>query len=247
MGVLVERIDAACVVTMDWPAQRNALGPDEAEELVEGLREAAGTDAMAVVLAGTGVFSAGGNLPVIAALAEQGPEAVRANVYGKFQETVRTLVSIPVPTIAALDGPAIGLGFDLALACDMRFSGPKGWCRQGWGTIGLIPATGGELLLRRRAPNLLWALLAEQPKLEPATLARHGIAEAVDGSAVEAAVERARQLAGMPREALEGYVAISRHGLQAELDSYLATCLEFQVDLICSDHFHQRAAELLGR
>jgi 2-(1,2-epoxy-1,2-dihydrophenyl)acetyl-CoA isomerase len=43
-----------------------------------------------------------------------------------MQAIVRALGSLPVPTIAAVDGPAVGLGFDIALACDRRFVGKDG-------------------------------------------------------------------------------------------------------------------------
>ena len=93
------------------------------------------------------------------ALVKQGPDVVRDAVYGRFQRLPRTILSAPVPVFAAVDGPAVGLGMDLALMCDDRFIGPKGWLRQGWGALGLVPGTGGELLLRRLAPNLIWQLL----------------------------------------------------------------------------------------
>lgn len=246
MGVLSEMRGPACVVVMDWPRRRNAIGPPEAAELAGALAAAGDSGARVVVLTGTGTFCAGGDLPAVAAIAEQGPDAVRESVYGRFQQLVRTLLAIPIPTIAALDGPAIGLGFDLALVCDMRMVGPDGWCRQGWGAIGLIPATGGELLLRRRAPNVLWRLLADQPALGPDDLDRLGLAESVEPSAVDAAVARAERLAELPADALSGYVTITRRDLRAEIESHLDTCVDIQVGLICSDHFRLKTAEILG-
>jgi enoyl-CoA hydratase/carnithine racemase len=247
MGVLTDMGGPACIVTMDWPERRNAIGPSEAADLSAALAAAGSSAARVVVLTGRGTFCAGGDLHAVAAIAEDGPEAVRASVYGRFQALMRTLLAIPTPTIAALDGPAIGLGFDIALACDMRLAGPDAWCRQGWGSIGLIPATGGELLLRRRAPNLLWKLIADQPKLGPTDLDRLGLAELVAGSAVDAAVARAERLAELPTDALNGYVTISRRELRAEIEPYLETCLDIQVGLICSEHFRAKTAEILGR
>ena len=60
---------------------------------------------------------------------------------------IRTLMAVPVPTIAAVDGAAVGMGMDLALACDSRFIGTTGWMRQGWARYGAIPATGGLVFL----------------------------------------------------------------------------------------------------
>jgi len=107
------------------------------------------------VLTGNGAFCAGGNLRGAVERSDLDTSERRQMVYAAYQGVVRALVDCPVPTVAAVDGPAVGMGFDLALACDSRFVGPDGWCQQGWGRVGLVPGTGGELLLRLRAPNAL--------------------------------------------------------------------------------------------
>ncbi|HTU06902.1 MAG TPA: enoyl-CoA hydratase/isomerase family protein, partial [Trebonia sp.] len=148
MGVVTEVAGPAALVVLDWPEKRNALGPDEANEVAAALRAAAGQpDVRGIVLTGNGAFCAGGDLGGMVARADMPPEERRALVYSAYQGLIRTLIELPVPTVAAVDGPAVGMGFDIALACDSRFIGPDGWCRQGWARIGLIPGTGGELLL----------------------------------------------------------------------------------------------------
>src|SRR5439155_6126032 len=147
----------AAVVTMSWPEQRNALGPEEATQVADALRQAASDTGVAgVVLTGEGAFCAGGNLKAASTRVEMPPEERRTLVYGAFQGLIGALVSLPVPTVAAVDGPAVGMGLDLALACDSRFIGPEGWVSQGWGRMSLVPATGGVLLLQLRAPDILW-------------------------------------------------------------------------------------------
>lgn len=247
MGATTDIDAGVAVVTLDWPHQRNALGPDEAGELTEALQSAAASpDVSAVVLTGRGAFCAGGHLPAIAALAAQGEDVVRAAVYGRFQGMMRALLGIPLPTIAAIDGPAVGLGFDLALACDSRFVGPGGWCRQGWGAVGLVPGTGGELLLRRLAPTLLWDLLADGTKLGPAEMEHLGLGRIAIASASSAAMERGRKLSALPRSTVEGYVQLHRRELRERMDVHLAACLDIQVGLICSEEFRRRTAEILG-
>lgn len=248
MGVEVTHQGCVAVVTLDWPEQRNALGPTEAEEVTAALSSAAlPREVSAVVLTGRGAFCAGGNLPAIVELASQGPGAVRATIYGTFQSLIKTLLAVSVPTIAAIDGPAVGLGFDLALACDQRVVGRLGWCRQGWAGIGLIPGTGGELLLRRLAPGLLWDMLAGDRTLRADDLAAWQLASSVDGTALEESVARGQRLGRLPRATLEGYVALFRHELRDQLDAHLAQCLDLQVELICSDEFAERAASVLAR
>ena len=68
---------------------------------------------------------------------------------------------------------------------------------QGWGRIGLVPGTGGELLLRRLNPAILWKLLERQPRIDGPLCAKWGIGEPVtEGSARDAAIARATALAG---------------------------------------------------
>lgn len=245
---LVQRVGAARVVTLDWPEQRNALGPAQARAVGEALAEASTDgDAAAVVLTGRGAFCAGGDLAAIAEIAAQGPDAVRNTVYTCFQGMMRALLDVPVPVIAAVDGPAVGLGMDLVLACDVRLVGTSGWLRQGWGALGLIPGTGGELLLRRLNPTSIWHLLADASKIDGPGASRLGIGTAVDGSAIDAAVALAERYGDMPRSALEGYVRLHRAELRAAMDEHLPRCLDVQVELICSDEFRARAAKLLSR
>ena len=133
MGVTVDFEGSVATVTLRWPEQRNALGPDEAREVTAALGSAVEQGAQVVVLTGEGAFCAGGNLRGMVARAEMPPEERRRLVYSAYQGLLRALVDLPVPTLAALDGPAVGMGFDIALACDARLVGPGGWVRQGWG------------------------------------------------------------------------------------------------------------------
>ena len=250
MGVVTEVAGPAALVVLDWPEKRNALGPDEATEVADALRDAAGRPGIrGVVLTGNGAFCAGGDINGMVARAGQDPEQRRALVYGAYQGLIRTLLDLPVPTVAAVDGPAVGMGFDIALACDSRFIGPDGWCRQGWARIGLIPGTGGELLLRMRAPGALWRLLDGQPKVGPALAERLGIGEATEGTtAREAARRRVESYAAYTEAALAGYVRLNRAELRARLPEHQAECLEVQLGLLADPAFGDRArAALPGR
>ncbi|WP_131736926.1 enoyl-CoA hydratase/isomerase family protein [Actinomadura roseirufa] len=247
MSARVTFADGVGVVTMDWPRQRNALGPAEGEELLAALTRADQADeAAVVVLTGNGAFCAGGNLPAILEVVEQGPDAVRDLLYDTFHRVVRLLVRTPKPVLAAIDGPAVGLGMDLALACDWRAIGPRGWLRQGWGTLGVIPGIGGELLLRRLAPGLLWSVLASPGRITPAEAARLGLAVEHPESALDAALQRAAELAALPRDTLEGYARLHRESLRDALDGHLRQCLEIQTRLLCAPEFRRRAAEALA-
>jgi enoyl-CoA hydratase/carnithine racemase len=250
MGVVTEVTGPAAVVTLDWPDKRNALGPDEANEVAAALRSAAARPGVrGVVLTGNGAFCAGGDINGMVARAGMSPEERRALVYGAYQGLIRTVTELPVPTVAAVDGPAVGMGFDLALACDSRFIGPEGWCRQGWARIGLIPGTGGELLLRLRAPGTLWRLLDGQPKVGAALAEHLGIGEATDGlTARQAAIKRVESYAVYPQATVAGYIRLNRAELRARLAEHQAECLAAQLELLADPGFKDRArAALPGR
>lgn len=246
MGVRVEESDSAVVVVMDWPERRNALGPRESEEVAAAIGEAGQLARAAVILTGTGAFCAGGDLRVFADLsARLTPAEIEQDVYGRVQDMVRALRHCPVPTIAAVDGPAVGLGFDLALACDMRFIGPAGWFRQGWARAGLIPGTGGIGLLGRLAPGLSWRLVASQEKLTPPRCAELGLGAAATVSALAAAKDRAAELASVDRAVLGHYCRMERD-LTWPGEAFFAETARVQAGLIGSDRFRELAANALA-
>jgi enoyl-CoA hydratase/carnithine racemase len=247
LGVTTEHRGTAAIVTLDWPERRNALGPDEALEVTAAVRVAASpSDVCGVVLTGNGAFCAGGNLRGAVERTSMPEDERRRLVYGAFQGLVRAIIDVPVTTIAAIDGPAVGMGFDLALACDSRFVGPDGWCQQGWGRVGLVPGTGGELLLRRHAPGALWALLEDQPRLTGVDMEKLGLGEAVDDQPARTrAVRRVEALAEMSRDAIEAYVALARADLRARLDDHLALAVDHQVRLLASPGFSDRVNRTL--
>ena len=246
MSVLIETDGVCGVATLDWPQKRNALGPDGANELAAALTELAGNPELrGIVITGNGAFCAGGDINGMVARADMPADERRRLVYSAYQGMIRTVIGLPIPTVAAIDGPAVGMGFDIALACDARILGPDGWCRQGWAGIGLIPGTGGELLMRLRSPSALWQLIPGQPKVDAARAEALGLGEASGpeyADARAAAVARVHQLASNSRPTLEGYVRLHRSALRAQLDEHLALCLETQVALLSDPNFRNRAA-----
>jgi enoyl-CoA hydratase/carnithine racemase len=249
MPAVIERHDGFTVVALDWTEQKNALGPPEANELAAAFTEAgADPGSNAIIVAARGdAFCAGGNIKGMVERQHMPPDERRRLVYSAYQGMIRALVALPVPTIAAVDGPAIGMGLDIAMACDHRLFGPTGWARQGWGRIGAIPGTGGALLLELKAPGALWRILPTQPRVDAALAERLGLGEAVsDRTALAAAEDVARALAQLPAATVRGYVELSRATLRARLDEHLAAALTIQVGLLADPAFAQRAQGALA-
>jgi enoyl-CoA hydratase/carnithine racemase len=236
------------VVTLDWPDKRNALGPGEAHELRIALERTGSSGVVGVILTGNGAFCAGGDLEALTSLLADPDLDIGAVIYEEFQGVVRTLLDIPVPTVAAIDGPAVGLGFDLTLACDLRLFGPKGWVLQGWARLGLIPGTGGIQLLQHIAPALVWPMVADQARIAGPAAEVAGLGQAVaDHSAVDESVAALGRLAGMGLDALEAYVRLSREWKRDGFEAHLTECARTQGQLLRGAVFEQRAKELLSR
>jgi len=235
----------AAVVTIRRPDVRNALGPREARLLGEVITEAAGhPDALGIVLTGEGAFSAGGDLPAIVE-ATRGRDAAGVSefVYRDFQSMVRSLRGCPLPTVAAVDGAAIGLGLDLALWCDARFLGPRAKLAQGWASLGLIPGTGGAHVLQRLLPGALWHLLGQRP-MGADDAATMGFGVRVD-DALRAAVDLIEGWGAVGRPALEGYALLARTHLPD--DDYLRECARIQGERLTSESFAATAQAILSR
>lgn len=141
--------DGYGVVRLERGHKRNALTLDIAAELAAAL-DRAGREptSRAVVLTGSdGSFSAGADRSMLAELTRMSGEQIARHVYGVFQGLVRAIVHAPIPVVALVDGPALGAGCDLALACDCRVVTPRARFEETWIRLGLVPGMGGMALL----------------------------------------------------------------------------------------------------
>jgi 2-(1,2-epoxy-1,2-dihydrophenyl)acetyl-CoA isomerase len=149
-AVRVERRDTTLVVTLDSPSTRNSLNPAVRQGLTEALATVKADPAIrAVVITGAnGSFCAGGDLRGIAAGAALDSEAWRARMHSTHQ-IFRNLLTLDRPVIAAVDGPAFGAGFSLALAADFVLATPRARFCLSFLRIGLVPDGGSTYMLPR--------------------------------------------------------------------------------------------------
>ncbi len=144
----VERDDRVAVVTVDRPEALNALDQATLTELRDRLSElAADTDVHVVVLTGAGerAFVAGADIKAMSAM-----NIEQAFAWGRLgHETASLLETMPKPTIAAVNGFALGGGCELALACDVRYASDTAKLGQPEVSIGIIPGWGGTQRLPR--------------------------------------------------------------------------------------------------
>ena len=118
--LLVHRADAHVVLTLNRPERRNALSVALRDAVSDALDELAGDQAVkAVVVTGSGtVFSAGFDLKEFDRAADD--DAFMRELWSSSDRFHRTVLSFPLPLIAAINGPAIAGGFDLCIMCDLR-------------------------------------------------------------------------------------------------------------------------------
>ena len=130
-------------VTLNRPDRRNALTVSSTQAAADALEEAA-TRSRVVILTGAGpAFCAGGDFDELKRFSDAGPKKAADHLYSGFQRMIRTVRELEIPVVAAVNGPAMGAGMDLALACDLRIASADARFGQVWARLGIIPGTGG--------------------------------------------------------------------------------------------------------
>jgi enoyl-CoA hydratase len=153
--VIVEKQGKIFTLTLNNQAQRNALSYELVDELAAAYEDIkADRDVLAVIITGAGKgFSSGADLRAMLPPAESGAEKVSA---AKVSDVIRdyyhknlSIRDLPVYTIAAINGAAVGAGCTLALACDMRIAADDAKLVMGFIRIGLHPGMATTYLLPR--------------------------------------------------------------------------------------------------
>lgn len=113
----VAHVEDVMTIELQRPERRNALNSQLVEELREAVAKAAGENVRAMVMTGQGtVFCAGADLS---------GDAFAADYPDRLIEMHRVMDAAPMPIIAAINGPAIGAGLQLAMRCDLRVVAPE--------------------------------------------------------------------------------------------------------------------------
>ncbi len=150
--LLYEQSGAIVTLTMNAPETRNALtGNSAPQEFVDCCaRITSDPSVRAVILTGNGpVFSSGGNLKHMQGMFDLSPAELREWYRTGIQRLANAFYNLEVPTIAAVNGPAIGAGCDLTCMCDIRIASQDASFAESFVKVGLIPGDGGAWLLPR--------------------------------------------------------------------------------------------------
>jgi enoyl-CoA hydratase len=198
----IERDQAIAVVTIDREEALNALDVATLTELRDRLRELAGDEGIrALVLTGAGeeAFAAGADIKYMSGLTPAGAKAWGALGH----EAAALLESMPKPTIAAVNGFALGGGCELALGCDIRYAASRAKFGQPEINLGIVPGWGGtQRLARVCGVGVAKELVLTGRTVDADEALRIGLVNAIADPVLEKAVSVAHELADKSAGAL---------------------------------------------
>lgn len=197
--VVCSVVNRVALLTVNDPDRRNAVTDEMSTQLRAAVEHAeADPDVHAVVVTGAGkAFCAGADLSALGAGVEGGTEPGLLRLYDGFM----ALGNCSLPTIAAVNGAAVGAGLNLALAADVRIAGPAALFDARFQKLGLHPGGGASWMLHRAVgPQVARAALLFGMRFDAESAVRHGLALSVADDPVGAALELAAGPGAAPRE-----------------------------------------------
>lgn len=206
MSVETSLTDRVGTLTLNRPDRMNALTVEVAQSLGAAGADLVDRGARALVLTGRGsAFCAGADLALVDRALSEDPAPVLTPLVDGLHRSLVRLRGLPVPLIAAVEGPAVGAGMGLALCADLRVLGQGARLVPGYMGIGSSPDGGVSYFLSRMlgSARALSLLLRNRP-IDAANAETLGLSEPAvpDGSALQSAHELAESLASAPPLAL---------------------------------------------
>ncbi len=248
--ILVEVRGTIRIVTLNRPAALNAANEQLHGELGRIWVElAADDDVRAVVLTGSGTaFSAGGDLGLLKAMTDD--TALRTMIMAEAGEIVRGMTSLRVPIVAAINGPAVGLGCSLASMSDIVLIEEQAYFADPHVALGLVAADGGAMTW----PMLTSLLRAKEyillgKKLPAAEAVSIGLANRVvpSGTARAEAIEVAEQLAKLPPQSVRESKALLNHAIRVTVENLLPQALATETASFDEPAFRANLTRMLER
>lgn len=237
-------------IGINRPDRMNAVDHRTVVALTELVTEAAeDTATRVIVLVGEGgAFSTGADLQAIGEGADEAPTP--EVTMSAASALVRSVLTAPVPVIAAVNGPAAGVGVSLALASDLMFMADDAYLLFAFTNIGLMPDGGASVLLPAAVGRSVASRMLLRGDAVSASEARD-VGLAVDVLPVvdlrATATKTARRLARGPRRALELTKRSVAAATLVELDSALDREHAGQCELLVSDDFAEGVASILEK
>jgi enoyl-CoA hydratase/carnithine racemase len=255
--IIFSKTNHIAILTLNRPDIRNTISGSEIIKEIETACRLVNEDMTLKVLIITGAdpsFSAGGNVKDMASktgMFSGTPAQLMENYRNNIQRIPLAVFDVAVPTIAAVNGPAIGAGCDLALMCDMRIASEKASFGETFLSIGLIPGDGGAYFLPRavgmaRACEMTFTgeVIDSQKALN------YGLINKISPHAqlMDSALELAHKITSKPAEALRMTKRLLYIGQDTTLRQLLEQSAAYQA--LChhtDDHMEALAAMFENR
>lgn len=215
------------LITLNRPDKLNSFNRALRMDLTEALARASSDDAVrATVVTGEGrAFSAGADVSAVDEMSNV--EDILNTEYGGF---LNILQSMPKPVIAAVNGPAAGIGMTIALTCDLRVMGEGAYLMSAFASIGLVPDGGLSYLLTREIGYArAYQLAIEAEKIDAKRALDFGLVNRIvaDGDVVSNALHWAASLSERAPIAL----ALTKRAFRAAAQDGLKTAMAFEAML----------------
>ncbi len=248
--LLVESEGAVRVIVLNRPDALNAANQALHGRLARVWSELDDDPTVrAIVLTGAGdAFSAGGDLDLLDRMVQD--RSLRAEIMAEAAQIVRAMTSVRVPIVAAVNGPAVGLGCSLASMSDLVLIDEQAYFADPHVALGLVAADGGALMW----PLLTGLLRAKEyillgDRLSADQAVSLGLANRVvpHGTARTAAVELAGRLAALPPQSVVHTKALLNQGLRTAVGAMLDEAIDDETASFDEPAFRSNLARMLKR
>jgi 2-(1,2-epoxy-1,2-dihydrophenyl)acetyl-CoA isomerase len=253
--VNVDRQGAAATIELNRPETLNAWNAQLGHDLLAAVTSVAEDEGVrAVVITGAGrAFSAGADLRDLSGPEERTPEGVpdvRRVLTERYHPIITTIRTMPKPVLAAVNGPAVGIGLSLALASDLVMAAESAYLLLAFVNIGLVPDGGSSLFVPTRVGFARAAEMAMLGERIPAAQALDwGLVNRVvpdDAFASEVAALRDRLAAG-PTRSYAGAKRQLNHWLYARMEEQLELEADIQHEMAGSPDFAEGVAAFIQK
>jgi 2-(1,2-epoxy-1,2-dihydrophenyl)acetyl-CoA isomerase len=252
MTVQVQRRGAVATLLLDRPLAMNAIDAQLGDELRAAVLDAAADDGVrAVLITGAGrAFSTGADLKSGFEPTPEGRPDLEKALLERFHPIVTALREMPKPVIAAVNGPAAGIGCSLALACDLVLAAESAYFLLAFVNIGLVADGGSSLLIPERVGLARAAEMAMLGERVPAPKALEwGLINRVhaDADLIPEADALADRLAAGPTRSYAGTKRQLNAWLFARMEAQLRLEASIQGSLAASDDFMEGVAAFVEK
>ena len=222
--------DGVGLIQLNRPHKMNAIGALTRKQLGDAIKQVERDEAVrVVVLTGSGrAFCSGAD---VTEMAQNGgmrtPEDVGNVLRNEYMPMLTRLRTMPKPVIAAMNGPAVGIGASYALACDIRIAVPEAYLLEAFINIGLAPDGGVSWLLPRLAgTGIAYEMFFTGKPLQAVDAHRLGVINRLVPA--EKLEDEVRELAGQLASQPKGALAAAKRAVNHALESSYEEALEFE-------------------